>query len=41
MLVKIGGLNNFAVSDALKQVLALAADSLDEVYEISIQECKD
>ena len=33
----------FAVSrsDALKQVLAVAADSLDEVYEISIQECKD
>ena len=33
----------FAVSrsDALKQVLAVAADSLDEVYEISIQECED
>ena len=33
----------FAVnrSDVLKQVLALVADSLDEVYEISIQECKD
>ena len=28
-------------SDALKQVLAVAADSLDEVYEISIQESKD
>ena len=28
-------------SDALKQVLALVADSLDEVYEISIQESKD
>ena len=28
-------------SDALKQVLAVAADSLDEVYEISIQECED
>ena len=28
-------------SDALKQVLAVAADSLDEFYEISIQECKD
>ena len=28
-------------SDALKQVLAVAADSLDEVYTISIQERKD
>ena len=28
-------------SDALKQVLAVAADSLDEFYEISIQECED
>ena len=28
-------------SDALKQVLAVAADSIDEVYEISIQESKD
>ena len=28
-------------SDALKQVLAVAADSLDEVYTISIQECED
>ena len=28
-------------SDVLKQVLALVADSLDEVYEISIQECED
>ena len=28
-------------SDAFKQVLAVAADSIDEVYEISIQESKD
>ena len=28
-------------SDALKQVLAIATDSLDEFYEISIQECED
>ena len=28
-------------SDALKQVLAVAADSLDEFYEISIQERED
>ena len=28
-------------SDAWKQVLAIAAGSLDDVYTISIQECKD
>ena len=28
-------------SDAWKQVLAIAADSLDDVYTISIQECED
>lgn len=28
-------------SDALKQVLAIAEDSLDDVYMISIQECED
>ena len=33
----------FAVnrSDAWKQVLAIAAGSINEVYTISIQECKD
>ena len=28
-------------SDAWKQVLAIAAGSINEVYTISIQECKD
>ena len=28
-------------SDAMKQVLDIIADSLDDVYSISIQECKD